>query len=63
MSKTPEQAFPYEFCEIENTYFVEQLRTKNTPGRTIYHIPLVNQTISQEMEHWNWLKWVNITYT
>ena len=38
---------------------------KFTPYRRPPHTPLVktNQPVSQQMEHWNWLKCVNITYT
>ena len=41
-----------------------KMREKTPPGRTTLHTPLVktNQSVSQQMEHWNWLKCVNITY-
>ena len=37
---------------------------KKHSRRATFHIPLVknNQPVSQQMEHWNWLKCVNITY-
>ena len=58
----------YEIAYIQRNQvasFHEQNTTKNTHGRATFHTPLVksNQPVSQQMEHWSWLKCVNITCT
>ena len=58
----------YEIAYIQRNQvasFHEQNSTKNTHGRAKFHTPLVksNQPVSQQMEHWSWLKCVNITCT
>ena len=44
--------------------FHEQIATKNSSARVTFYTPLVksNQPVSQQMQHWNWLKCVNKTY-
>ena len=41
----------------------QQNATKNNPRRETFHTPFAktNQPVSQQMEHWNWLKCVSIT--
>ena len=45
--------------------FHQQNATKNPPGRATFDTPLAktSQPVSQQMEHCNWLKCANITYT